>query len=111
MFKKRKKEKKVIIMNKYFEIKSFDDLLDVFENTDGYYLGDFTCFQIADYLKNMKQQIEEKDKQIERLNNIINDLKQKNNLAENILYDYLYNNDKITKEKYEQFKELKGECL
>lgn len=37
----------------------------------------------------------------------IDELKQKNNLAENILYDYLYNDGKITKEKYEQFKGLK----
>ena len=34
-------------------------------------------------------------------------LQEKLNLAENILYDYLYNDDKITKEKYEQFKGLK----
>ena len=46
-------------------------------------------------------------KEIQRLNNIIDDLKQKNNWAENILYDYLYNDNKITKEKYEQFKGLK----
>ena len=37
----------------------------------------------------------------------VNDLKQNYNLAENILYDYLYNDNKITKEKYEQFKGLK----
>lgn len=54
-----------------------------------------------------EQLLAEKDKEIERLNNIIDDLKQKNNLAENILYDYLYNDGKITKEKYEQFKGLK----
>ena len=47
------------------------------------------------------------EKEIDRLNNIIDELKQKNNLAENILYDYLYNDGKITKEKYEQFKGLK----
>ena len=50
--------------------------------------------------QDMEQKLKEKD-------NIINELKQKNNLAENILYDYLYNDGKITKEKYEQFKGLK----
>ena len=53
------------------------------------------------------QLIKNMQKEIEKLNNIIKDLKQKNNLAENILYDYLYNDDKITKEKYKQFKGLK----
>ena len=53
--------------------------------------------------------IETKDKEIERLNNIINELKQKLNLAENILYDYLYKDKKITKELYNEFKELKGD--
>ena len=56
---------------------------------------------------NIYDRLEEKDKEIDRLNNIINELSKKNNLAENILYDYLYNDDKITKEKYEQFKGLK----
>lgn len=53
------------------------------------------------------RKLKEQQNEIKRLNNIIDDLKQKNNLAENILYDYLYNDDKITKEKYEQFKGLK----
>lgn len=57
----------------------------------------------------IRQSMINKDKEIERLNNIINELKQKLNLAENILYDYLYKDKKITKELYNEFKELKGD--
>ena len=60
-----------------------------------------------EHFENERDIIDLQNKEIERLNNIINELKQKNNLAENILYDYLYNDGKITKEKYEQVKELK----
>jgi hypothetical protein len=67
------------------------------------YIDELVEYQNIDTIENLK----EKDKEIERLNNIINELKQKNNLAENILYDYLYKDEKITKERYKQFKELK----
>ena len=62
-----------------------------------------------DHYDNLYHQKYEKDREIKRLNNTINELKQKLNLAENILYDYLYKDKKITKELYDSFKELKGE--
>ena len=77
-------------------------------------LNSYSAKLLLDYLTNL-QQIEQDHQKLngelreenKRLNNIINELKQKNNLAENILYDYLYNDNKITKERYEQFKGMK----
>ena len=63
--------------------------------------------ELREYVASLLYDNDYKSQKIEKLNNIIDNLKQKNNLAENILYDYLYNDNKITKEKYEQFKELK----
>lgn len=64
--------------------------------------------ELREYVASLLYDNDYKNQKIEKLNNIIDELKQKNNLAENILYDYLYNDDKITKEKYKQFKELNG---
>lgn len=99
------------------------EILDNFKNyEDSYKKCNETQFIIfyrdihllLDYITNL-QQIEQDHQKLNgelreennKLNNIIDELKQKNNLAENILYDYLYNDGKITKEKYEQFKGLK----
>lgn len=44
---------------KEFEIKNFEDLIDVFENTGDfgeYYLGDYSNIQIANYLRKMYQE-------------------------------------------------------
>jgi K+/H+ antiporter YhaU regulatory subunit KhtT len=46
-------------MSEEFEIKSFEDLLNVFENTGDfgkYYLGDYSNLQIAQYLRKMRQE-------------------------------------------------------
>lgn len=84
-------------MNKYIIYE-----LEQLEKITGYSLQ-----HIKNDINDVYNKLEEKDKENNRLNNIIDELKQKNNLAENILYDYLYNDGKITKEKYEQFKGLK----
>ena len=42
-----------------FEIESFEDLIDVFENTGDsgkYYLGDYSNIQIANYIRKMQQE-------------------------------------------------------
>ena len=46
-------------MSEEFEIESFEDLIDVFENTDDfgkYYLGNYSNIQIANYLRKMQQE-------------------------------------------------------
>ena len=59
-------------MSEEFEIESFEDLIDVFENTGDfgkYYLGNYSNIQIANYLRKMQQENkqlkEEKRKTIE----------------------------------------------
>lgn len=54
-------------MNEKLKIKNINDLLDVFENTDGYYLGDYTCFQIADYIRKMYNQLQKKENIIKKI--------------------------------------------
>lgn len=58
-------------MSEKFEIKNINDLLNVFENTDGYYLGDYTCFQIADYIRKMYNQLQQKENIIKEVREYI----------------------------------------
>ena len=54
-------------MSEEFEIESFEDLIDVFENTGDfgeYYLGNYSNIQIANYLRKMQQE----NKQLKELN-------------------------------------------
>lgn len=58
-------------MSEKFEIKNINDLLNVFENTDGYYLGDYTCFQIAHYIRKMYNQLQQKENIIKEVRKYI----------------------------------------
>ena len=76
-------------MSEKFEIKNINDLLYVFENTDGYYLGDYTCFQIAYYIRKMYNQLQQKEniikevrEYIEHLDNVYIDDKKQDELLE-----------------------------
>ena len=55
-------------MNEEFEIKNFEDLIDVFENTGDfgkYYLGDYSNVQIANYLRKMQQENKQLKEELE----------------------------------------------
>lgn len=62
-------------MSEKFEIKNINDLLNVFENTDGYYLGDYTCFQIADYIRKMYNQLQQKENIIKEVREYLPDIR------------------------------------
>lgn len=76
-------------MSEKFEIKNINDLLNVFENTDGYYLGDYTCFQIADYIRKMYNQLQQKENVIKEVreyaNNIMFETKAEEKIQDDIL--------------------------
>lgn len=72
--------------------------------------------ELEEEVKKLNHIIDKQDKDItvlskgnSKLKSIIDDLQQKHNFAENILYDYLYKDKKITKEVYDKFKEGKGD--
>ena len=84
------------------EIKNIEDLLDVFEYTDGiYYLGDYSNITIANFIRNLQQKVEQLEKENKELNRMCE------------LYSQsLYNAD-LTKaeKKVEQLENIRKEAI